>query len=158
MRNIKNKIKNPKKIILDPLAKIDVDRKVLRIEPEKTIVIVSNNAKENKIAKIESTGAKVIRATTKNGSFEMKKIIKTLGKMGIISVLIEGGGNTNAKALSAGIVDKIYFFVAPKIIGGKEAITPIEGEGITQLLKAIKIKNLSIEKSGEDFLFSGYLC
>ena len=158
VRNIRNKIKDPQKIILDPQCKITLKNKVLRINPKATIVIASKKASKNKIRKVTSTGAKVLIADTdKNGKFNMNKLMRNLGSMGITSILIEGGGKTHAAALSSGIVDKAYFFIAPKIIGGKNAITPVEGKGISLLLKAIRVKGLKTEQLGNDILLSGYI-
>lgn len=86
-----------------------------------------------------------------------KSLCKYFGKKGIDSVLIEGGGSINASALNAGIVNKVYSYIAPKLIGGKESLTPITGKGIGKMENAIALKNIELEKIGEDYLISGYI-
>jgi len=83
--------------------------------------------------------------------------MKELGKRGISNLLIEGGGQVNESALRCKIVDKICFFIAPKIIGGESAKTPVEGEGIKNLKEAILIKGLEYQRIGEDILVEGYI-
>jgi len=157
VREIEGKIKNPKKIVLDPQARLPLSSKVLKIEPQNTIVVVSGQAPKSRIEKLKSKGAQTLSFKTKNWIFPMDQLMKELGRQKITSILIEGGGLTNASALSAGIVDKINFFISPKIIGGKGSPTPVEGEGIDSLAKAIKLRDLSAVKIGEDFLLEGYI-
>jgi len=157
VREIEGQIKNPKKIVLDPSARLPLNSKVLKIEPQNTIVAVSDKAPKSRIEKIKAKKAQALVLKTKNGIFPMDRLMKELSKQKITSILIEGGGTTNASALSAGIVDKINFFISPKIIGGRESPTPVEGEGIDSLAKAIKLKDVSAVKIGEDFLLEGYI-
>jgi diaminohydroxyphosphoribosylaminopyrimidine deaminase/5-amino-6-(5-phosphoribosylamino)uracil reductase len=71
--------------------------------------------------------------------------------------LIEGGGDTAAGFLEKGLVDRVLFFIAPKIIGGKDAITSVEGLGVDRVRKAIELKNIEIQKIGNDILLKGNL-
>lgn len=157
VREIEGRIKNPQKIILDPQARLPLSSKVLKIEPHNTLVVVDQQAAKRRQDKIKAKGAQVLALKGKNGSFPMDKLMKELARRKIASILIEGGGETNARALSAGIVDKVNFFMSPKIIGGSKSPTPVEGEGIDSLSKAIKIKDFSAVKIGEDFLIEGYI-
>lgn len=157
VREIEGKVKNPKKIVLDPSAKIKTTHKIIKIEPQNAIIVVSQKASQKKVRELKAKGVEVIIARTKNGTFVMDPLVKELGKRGITSLLIEGGGNTNAYALSAGIVDKVSFFLSPKIIGGEAAPTPIEGVGISDLASATKLRDLKCTPVGEDLLVEGYV-
>ena len=75
----------------------------------------------------------------------------------ITSVLIEGGGTTQASAFESGIVDKVMFFVAPKIVGGHDAITAVEGEGVAKMNDAIPLERMSVKAVGEDLLIEAYV-
>ena len=88
---------------------------------------------------------------------DMAALAHTLGERGIASLLIEGGGATLASAFEADIVNKVCFFVAPKIIGGHEAITPVEGVGAEHMDNALHISELKATAIGEDILLSGYV-
>lgn len=113
--------RNPKKIILDTNAEIPLGSRVLKNEPEKTIVVVGEKAPKSKLDKIRRTGAVVLKAKTIGGRIDLKKLMVELGEDKITSIMIEAGGTLAASALKEGIVDKVMFFIAPKIIGGKTA-------------------------------------
>ena len=72
-------------------------------------------------------------------------------------MVIEGGGEVNAAALQAGIVDKLMFFIAPKLIGGTDAPGPVGGEGIVRLAEAFELRDVKTTQIGADFLIEGYL-
>jgi diaminohydroxyphosphoribosylaminopyrimidine deaminase/5-amino-6-(5-phosphoribosylamino)uracil reductase len=80
-----------------------------------------------------------------------------LGRKKITSVLVEGGGEINGSALAVGIVDKVLFFIAPKIIGGQNAPSPIGGEGVKNLSEAFNLRDVMFTPIDDDFLVEGYL-
>ncbi len=98
-------------------------------------------------------------ASTKDnsGRVDIRSLLRELAKREVTSVLIEGGGETVASALEAGLVDKVYFFIASKIIGGRKATTSVEGEGVEKAGKAIRLKKMSYRKIGDDLLIEGYV-
>lgn len=75
----------------------------------------------------------------------------------MVSVLIEGGGTTHASAFAAGIVDKVMFFIAPKIIGGRDAITAVEGEGAEKMADVIHLERMTARNVGDDVLIEAYV-
>ncbi|MCG2676494.1 dihydrofolate reductase family protein, partial [bacterium] len=105
----------------------------------------------------EKEGAKVLIIKDRDKKVDLKELLKRLGELEITSLLVEGGGRINASFLENGLVDKVLFFIAPKIIGGKEALTPVEGEGIKRIKDAIKLRNISVRRFGEDVLVEGYI-
>jgi diaminohydroxyphosphoribosylaminopyrimidine deaminase/5-amino-6-(5-phosphoribosylamino)uracil reductase len=88
---------------------------------------------------------------------DLAGLMDELYKLEIDSVLLEGGGGLNAAALNAGIVDKVMIFIAPKIIGGETAVTPVEGAGIMQMKDAIDLYDLNVGRFDEDILVEGYV-
>ena len=88
---------------------------------------------------------------------DMNLLMHELGTREITSVLIEGGGATHASAFDAGVVDKVLFFVAPKIVGGRDAVTPVEGEGTARMADAILLEGLHAKAVGEDLLLEAYV-
>ena len=81
--------------------------------------------------------------------------MEQLGERGIDSILLEGGGALNEAALKAGIVDRVAAFIAPKLIGGANAKTPVEGEGFAKMSQAICLENVEMRSIGGDFLIQG---
>lgn len=91
------------------------------------------------------------------GNVNLKKLMKKLAKKDITHVLIEGGGETIASAINANLADKLYIFIAPKIIGGRNAKTPVEGLGIRNIAQALNVKDMQVCQIGNDIMVYGYL-
>lgn len=151
------KIKNPTRIILDAYARTPLKADVLGNRGAKTMVVVGPRAPKKRIDALEKKGAEILRIKAPGEKIDLKALLKKLGKMKIISLLIEGGGEVNASFLEAGLVDKVHFVIAPKIFGGRDAITTVEGKGAQTPDEAICLKNIHQEKLGEDLLITGYL-
>jgi len=83
--------------------------------------------------------------------------MEILGKEEITSVLIEGGSEINTSALQSGIVDKVLFFYAPKIIGGKQAPLMVGGKGIARVKDALVLHNITTQRFGDDVMIEGYI-
>ncbi len=115
---------DPARIILDTHLSIPRDAKVLRSDSDSdTIIITGDSVSADKISEIEKNKrVRVIESPLKNGRIDLDLLMDKLGPMGITSLLIEGGGNVIASSIKAGIVDKINFFYAPKILGGDDGI------------------------------------
>ena len=80
-----------------------------------------------------------------------------LGPLGITSLLIEGGSRVVASALSAGIVEKIIFFFAPKILGGDDGIPICKGPGADVMDRCIPVKDIHVRRFGDDIMIQGYI-
>jgi diaminohydroxyphosphoribosylaminopyrimidine deaminase/5-amino-6-(5-phosphoribosylamino)uracil reductase len=149
---------DPIRVIVDSDLCISPDAKFMQNGKGNVIIATTEIAKKQKqgrAAKFESLGAKVL-ACGKRG-VDLRKLMHELGMLGIQSVLMEGGSELNGSAIEAKIVDKIHFFIAPKIVGGKEAKGPVGGKGMERMDSAISLKNMKMEKIGEDFLLSAEL-
>ncbi len=83
--------------------------------------------------------------------------MRALGQRDVTSVLIEGGGTTLASAFEAGVVDKVMFFIAPKIIGGKEAVTAVEGVGAATMTDVVRLGDMKATPVGADLLIEAYV-
>ena len=83
--------------------------------------------------------------------------MQKLGERKIDSVLLEGGGTLNYTALKSGVVNAVQAYIAPKIFGGTEAKTPVEGRGVCLPEEAFKMKNTRVSFWGEDILVEGDL-
>jgi diaminohydroxyphosphoribosylaminopyrimidine deaminase/5-amino-6-(5-phosphoribosylamino)uracil reductase len=153
-----SKGKDPVRIILDSKLSIDENARVLKLEScSDTFVITGDQVSEDKKHIIESTGAKVLKAPMKSGRIDLGKLMPILGSHGITSLLIEGGSRVAASSLAAGIVDKINFFYAPKILGSDDGIPIARGEGPEKMDDAIQVKDMKLHIFGEDFMAEGYV-
>ncbi|MBN2935224.1 bifunctional diaminohydroxyphosphoribosylaminopyrimidine deaminase/5-amino-6-(5-phosphoribosylamino)uracil reductase RibD [Mogibacterium sp.] len=126
----------PLRIILDSHLRIPMGSRLVRSAKEYPLLIVCNESNRDReegasrIQKLEEAGAKVWTLPEKNGHPDLNVLMERLGEEKIDSVLIEGGGTVNEAALKAHIVHHVYAYIAPKIFGGEDAKTPVEGSGI----------------------------
>lgn len=126
----------PLRIILDSHLRIPMGSRLVRSAKEYPLLIVCNESIRDReegasrIQKLEEAGAKVWTLPEKNGHPDLNVLMQRLGEEKIDSVLIEGGGTVNEAALKAHIVHHVYAYIAPKIFGGEDAKTPVEGSGI----------------------------
>lgn len=150
--------KDPMRIILDSSLSIPINSKVLSQKSDSiTLIATTSKADKTKIQQIEEKGPKVLVLPENNGQVDLKALMEELGKMSISSVLIEGGATVNSSALKSGIVDKVIFFIAPMIMGGQDAISSVGGLCPKSLKSAIKLKDLRVRRSGDDFMIEGYV-
>ena len=92
---------------------------------------------------------------TESGSIDLRELMKKLGGEKIDSILLEGGGTLNWSALESGIVNRVMAYVSPKLFGGRDAKTPVEGQGVTSPASAFHLENTTVTRLGEDFLIEG---
>ena len=154
--------KNPVRIIIDPDLKIALDSCVLETPPETIIVTrrpgggqVWPAEKDDKKKKLLAMNVRLLEYGGEE--IDLFLLMKDLGKTGLVSVLVEGGSSLNSHCLESGIVDKVMFFVAPKIIGGKRSVTAVGGEVFRSLSEAHRIDGLKVRRCGEDILIEGYV-
>ena len=148
--------RNPIRIVCDTHLRTPLDSSVVKTSKDiPTIIATSENTMDKKIINYEKFGVKVIKIQEKDEKIDLQQLMIHLGKMGIDSILLEGGSFLNFSALQENIVNKIQAYISPKIIGGKEATTPVAGLGIADISKAFKLNNLFVSKFGDDFLLEG---
>ncbi len=120
----------------------------------KTIIAVTPQAPRDRVVQLQRR-AEVLTIPEYNGRVDLRVLMERLGVMEIVSVLLEGGAEVNASALKMGIVDKIMVFIAPRLIGGREAPGPIGGTGIENLPESVLLEDISVTRIGEDILVTG---
>lgn len=148
--------KNPIRIVVDSSLKIDINANVVQDKSAKTIIATTDKADKDKILKLQAQDVDVIVVDKdENDKVDIEKLLDILGQKNICSILVEGGATLNGSFVAKKLVDKVYFFIAPKIIGGKEAKTPVAGTGILNLQEALTLKDIQIEKLEEDILIIG---
>jgi diaminohydroxyphosphoribosylaminopyrimidine deaminase/5-amino-6-(5-phosphoribosylamino)uracil reductase len=145
------------RIILDRTGRIPIDSKVFNTSPGvRVIVATSETAHITKNDEWKSRGAEVLVLPETNTGLDLNYLMDRLYELEIDSVLIEGGGSINFSAVQSGIVDKYTAFISPIIIGGDNALTPVDGKGFEDLQNSMKLKNISTKAIGEDILIEGY--
>ena len=147
--------RNPIRIIADSHLKIPLDAKVLKDQAEAKTIIVTADGNEERKAALEQMGIEVLRCKGTDGEVDINVLMSILGKRGIDSVLVEGGGILNDAVLRSGEADKVMCFVAPMLIGGKDAKGPVLGRGFAALNDALRLDDFAAEMIGSDICISG---
>lgn len=148
--------KNPIRIVVDSSLKIDINANVVQDKSAKTIVATTDKADKDKILKLQAQDVDVIVVDKdENDKVDIEKLLDILGQQNICSILVEGGATLSGSFVAKKLVDKVYLFIAPRIVGGKEAKTPVAGTGILNLQEALALKDIQIEKLEEDILIIG---
>lgn len=150
--------RDPVRIILDSHLSVPEDAKVLRVKSDSDTIIFSGSAaSEDKKARIEEKGVRVLHSPLKDGTIDLLPLMERLGAMGISSLLIEGGGRLIASAIASGIVDKILIFYAPKLMGGNDGVSICMGKGAASMSRCISVERMDVERFGDDVLIQGYI-
>lgn len=150
--------KNPIRIIIDSMARTPLAAHVVTDGLAPTIIVVTPNAPTDRVDALRGRGAQILTIESGQGGVDLRETFKALGKRDITSILIEGGAGINGSVLEEHLVDKIYWFIAPKIIGGQGALGPVGGQGVTDVNHAHLFEDMAIEPMGQDLLISAYMC
>lgn len=144
--------RNPLRIVCDTNLRTPLDAKLVQTANETPVLIAACETAPEKRAPYEEAGCKVWVLPEHAGHVDLAALMQRLGEEGIDSVLLEGGGTLNWAALEAGIVQKVCSYVAPKLFGGRDAKTPVEGVGIDMPDEAAQLRITEIARLGEDIL------
>ncbi len=148
--------KNPVRIIADSMARTPLTAKVVTDGLAPTIIAVTELAPPERVEALQNAGVQVLTAG-KGSRVDLRSLMKQLGQREICSVLAEGGGQIHFSLLKAGLVDKVCMFIAPELIGGRSALTPVEGEGFSSLGDAVRLDRMTTEMLDGDILLTGYV-
>ncbi|OGX24629.1 MAG: riboflavin biosynthesis protein RibD [Omnitrophica WOR_2 bacterium RIFCSPHIGHO2_01_FULL_48_9] len=150
--------KRIKKIILDSSLQIPKRARLFQgTDPADCFIATTGQAELSKINFFRKKGINVIVCPQRQGHIQLKWLFKELAKKGVTSILLEGGAHTLGCALKEKLVDKMHIYVAPKIFGDQKALSAVTGLRITDLARAIQLRNLEIRKIYEDIFIQGYV-
>ena len=139
--------RQPLRIVLDSNLRI---RQSARVVGPNTLIATT---KPGRVGLAESLNL----PATSDGRVSLPDLLDELGRRNILSVLVEGGGEVHAAFFEQGLVDKVYAYIAPKLIGGAEAPGPLGGQGIAHLSEATALTDVDVTRLGDDVLISGYV-
>ncbi len=145
--------RQPLRVVVDSAGNMPPDAAMLS-QPGKTLVAVSEVGEDVREA-LESAGAEVFFAPTGNGRVDLRALLAGLGRREVTSVFVEGGGTLAGSLLDARMVHRVVAFVAPVLIGGDRAPSPVGGQGATLMSDAIRLSGVRIERFGADVAVIG---
>jgi len=149
---------DPIRVIIDPDARLPETAKMLTQPSDaETWVLMDEKTEPAKQKKLLTAGVRLLPLAATHGRFDMAEVMVMLGENNISSVLVEGGGAVLGSALREGVVQKIAFFYAPKLLGGDDGIPICRGRGAEMMADAMEIDDLTVRPLGSDILMEGYL-
>ncbi len=149
---------DPVRIVLDTHLSISPDAQVLALDSDaETIVVAGRAAAREKSKHIPKARVRIIEQPLKGGQIDLSSMMDWLGSEGITSLLIEGGSCVLASALNSGIVDKVLFFYAPKILGGDDGFPICRGAGPALMKDSIQLDHIRVQRFADDVMIEGYI-
>jgi len=153
----KSKVQSPKplrRIILDSRARTPLTAKVVSDEfAALTTIVVGPHAPKKRVAALAKK-VNVVIAPAKSSAIDLRWLLKKLGAENVTSLLVEGGGEVNASFLLGGWAQRVAFFYAPKILGGRSARRAVAGVGGQTLSEVIRLRAVKWRRLGEDLLLT----
>ncbi|HNW39648.1 MAG TPA: bifunctional diaminohydroxyphosphoribosylaminopyrimidine deaminase/5-amino-6-(5-phosphoribosylamino)uracil reductase RibD [Candidatus Omnitrophota bacterium] len=143
------------KIVVDSNLSIAEDSNIFA-GPSQVIIITlpSRPGQETENRKKLAAKAKILEVKEKAGQINLRDALKKLAGLHISNIIVEGGGTLIGSLFDERLVDKILFFISPKIIGGKDAVSSVMGSGVKRVDQAIKLRDFKIRRFGEELLVS----
>jgi diaminohydroxyphosphoribosylaminopyrimidine deaminase/5-amino-6-(5-phosphoribosylamino)uracil reductase len=149
---------DPVRVILDTHLSISPDAKLLRqTSTADTILVVGEALAQDKKMALQKEGTRVIQSVLQNGLIDLYALMDQLGAMEISSLLVEGGSRVLASAFRAGIVDKVFFFFGPKILGGDDGVPICSGPGAKLMSQSIAVGDINVQRFDDDVMIEGYI-
>jgi diaminohydroxyphosphoribosylaminopyrimidine deaminase/5-amino-6-(5-phosphoribosylamino)uracil reductase len=146
----------PRRVILDSQARMPLDAPLWTAENGGPIVIfVGAKAEDGRIRKLQDKGAEVVPVPEKNHRLSVDAVLTKLAEMGVLSLYVEGGAEVLGSFVDAKAVDRVYVFIAPKIIGGREGVTAVRGRGVDRISQCQEMNVLQVRHFGQDLMVEG---
>lgn len=147
---------NPIRVILDSFARIPLTAHVLTDQAAPTIVAVSRQAPRERLAALRELGVDLLTCGA-SSHVDIDSLLAQLAERDITSLLVEGGGNVNGSFLQHGAVDKVVAYIAPKLIGGREAMTAVEGSGFARIADVVRLTAPTLQLVGDNLCYTAYV-
>jgi diaminohydroxyphosphoribosylaminopyrimidine deaminase/5-amino-6-(5-phosphoribosylamino)uracil reductase len=149
--------RNPIRVVVDTHLRTPYTAKVIRPDPSAhTVLVVGEHADPRRVTLFEEKGVTVIRCQVVSGRIDLVALMGILGKMSVMSVLVEGGASMVGSLIREQLIDKVYLFVAPKILGGDDGIPLARGRGPERMEECLRLTEIERRRFGDDTLIVGY--
>jgi len=144
--------REPLRVVLDTRARTPRGARFVRAgTPSCALIVVGADVPEERTRELAGSGATIVRCPTRAGRVELGALLSELFSREVRAVLVEGGGEVHAAFLDAGLVDRVAMYVAPLIVGGRDA-TPVVGGVGRELKSAVRLGGFAVTKLGDDLL------
>jgi diaminohydroxyphosphoribosylaminopyrimidine deaminase/5-amino-6-(5-phosphoribosylamino)uracil reductase len=145
--------------VLDTQANTPTGARVIAQDsPAECIIVAGPSAPETRCRALEAAGATVLRQAEVDGRLDLEATLRALAERGALAVLCEGGPTVATALIEGRLADRIVLFIAPKVIGGREALTAVEGGGVGELAEAWQLRFDRVRRVGEDIMIEARPC
>lgn len=149
--------KDPVRVVVDSTARLPIDARVIESGSKShTILAVTDEAPREKCKTLQDKGVEVMVLPAREGRVDVVALMRKLAEREITAVLVEGGGTLNYSLLEQSLIDKLFIFIAPIVIGGQTSPTAFSGTGISSLGQAWQVDNIELKQFDQDMLLIGY--
>jgi diaminohydroxyphosphoribosylaminopyrimidine deaminase/5-amino-6-(5-phosphoribosylamino)uracil reductase len=146
------------RIVMDSQLRLPVDSKMVRSADHDVLVVTTTAGNEERRKVLESRGVQVLVMDGPGGRSDLRSLVEWLGRQRYLSLMVEAGSKINWTALESGVVDRVFFYYGPKILGGLEALPLAGGIGRRRRADAIRVHNVTLHPIPPDeFAVEGYL-
>lgn len=147
----------PWRVVLDTRGQTSADSRLLREADGRALIFVGNDVAEDRIHLLRAAGADVVVTPTTAGHVDLDTVLDELARRGVVRLLLEGGGAVAGAFFTRGYVDRVLAFVAPKLVGGRDAPTPLGGFGLERMTDALRLDDVTYQALGNDLVVDGYV-
>ena len=141
----------PLRVIVDGSLRISPESQLVRTAREVAVLVATAQpADDERAARLRELGVEVVSVPGADGGVDLAGLMDELGARGVDSLLVEGGGGLHEAMFRAGLVDEVVVYLAPKVVGGADAKTPVEGEGFAKMADALRFGAPVVERMGDD--------
>ena len=144
------------RVVLDSKLRLPVESQLARSAAEWPLIVCGSDPGEAERAALQNCGAEVVNVAAENGRLDLKGVLTELGRRQLTSLIVEGGAEVAASFIEQRLVDKVTFFIAPKIVGGRQAFAAVGGSGVERLSEVLELQEVSLLPRGRDWEFTGY--
>ncbi len=148
--------RDPLRVVVDSRLRTPLSARVVTSAPAQTLIVTTAAAPRDRVTALRDAGVEVVVQDQNGERVRLKPLMADLGRRGVLSVLIEGGGTVNASAFAEDIVDKVIALIAPRMIGGAHAPTPVDGAGVIGP-GTVRLRDTRVRRLGEDLAVEGYV-
>ena len=146
--------RQPLRVVMDSSGRIPISSRLLS-QPGGTLVTTAGASREKQAALLDA-GAEVLDVPAIDGRVDLHALMDELGRRGMTTVFVEGGATLLGSLFDAGLVDRVVAFVAPVIIGGESALSPVGGEGMELMADALRLVDVQFHTFGDDVAVTGW--
>jgi diaminohydroxyphosphoribosylaminopyrimidine deaminase/5-amino-6-(5-phosphoribosylamino)uracil reductase len=149
-------VRQPLRVVVDSSGRVPEQAHILH-QPGKVVIATTARAPRAWRAMMEIEGAEVLVLPERQGHVDLEELVAALGRRDILTLLVEGGGRVLGSMFDLSLINRVQAIIAPIIVGGVDAPTAVEGEGVEQMAHATRLADVTVTRVGQDIIIQGHV-